>query len=122
MDIEAPEKQRDTLEKLKLIQLSYAGENCFRHVYEFLDFNKEGHMNKSQLQVVCANVCRVLDISYFPEDLEQFIKDSKTLSIDEFLSYVGELVKQAQGKNKDAVDISYLLHRPKSSSLIIIII
>ena len=78
-------------------KLDYHLENGFRHVFQILDFNKTGAVNKSSLQVICANVCRVLDILYMPEHLEVFKGESKKLDEDGFVEYVRQLVRKAIG-------------------------
>lgn len=78
-------------------RLAYDLENGFRHIFHVLDFNKKGVVNKSSLQVICANVCRVLDILYMPEHLELFKGDVKHLDDEDFIEYIRQLVRKAQG-------------------------
>ena len=78
-------------------KLDYFLENGFRHIFHVLDFNKKGLVNKSSLQVICANVCRVLDILYMPEHLEAFKEEEKKLDEEGFLEYIHHLVGKAIG-------------------------
>eukprot|EP00794_Sanderia_malayensis_P014302 gene14302-15790_t len=89
------------------VMMGYSLENCFRHVFKTLDFKNDALLNVSQLKVVCANICRVLDISFIPEDLEKFNNNSSTLQADGFVSYVRELMKKAQSAGK-VVDFNKL--------------
>ena len=88
-----PSEERPGSEK----QLDYFLENGFRHIFHVIDFNKRGLVNKSSLQVICANICRVLDIVYMPEHLEMFKEDEKKLDEEGFLEYVRRLVGKAIG-------------------------
>ena len=78
-------------------RLEYGLENSFRHVFQVIDFNKEGSVKKSSLQVICANICRVLEIIYMPDHLEVFKGDGKKLDEDGFIEYVRHLVRKATG-------------------------
>ena len=78
-------------------KLDYSLENGFRHIFHVLDFDKKGSVNKSSLQVICANICRVLDILYMPEHLESFKGEGKKLEEEGFLEYVRHLVRKAIG-------------------------
>ncbi len=88
----------DSIDRRKPVKMDYSLANSFRHVFHTLDFKKEGTLNLTQLQVICANICRVLDIAFVPEDLEKFNLGSKTLEPTGFIDYVHRLVKLTNGK------------------------
>lgn len=88
-----PSEEKSGSEK----RLDYFLENGFRHIFHVIDFKKQGFVNKSSLQVICANICRVLDILYMPEHLQLFKEDVKKLDEEGFLEYVRHLVGKAIG-------------------------
>eukprot|EP00795_Rhopilema_esculentum_P015571 gene15571-6838_t len=98
MEQQEGQKEPSTCSDLEVTgskRLEYGLENSFRHVFQVIDFNKEGSVKKSSLQVICANVCRVLEILYMPDHLEVFKGDGKKLDEDGFLEYVRHLVRKA---------------------------
>lgn len=82
-------------------KLAYYVENSFRLVFHVLDFKKEGNINKSSVQVICANICRVLDILYMPEHLAHFNGEGKKIDEETFLEYFRQLVRKAAGKMEE---------------------
>ena len=88
-----PSKEKPITDK----KLDYFLKNGFRHIFHVLDFDKQGVVNKSSLQVICANICRVLDILYMREHLESFKGEISRLDEDGFLEYVCHLVGKAIG-------------------------
>ena len=70
-------------------ELPYYMKNSFKHAFTVLDVSKSGSLGKSQLHVVCANICRVLGMKYLSENFETFKgQDCKTLTWEEFLGFL----------------------------------
>lgn len=94
-EIDAPLSEKDktrtdVTQERSINKLDYFISNGLRQVFEQLDVKSKGSLAKTQLQVICANICNVLKLKYSAEELVGYQKEKVELTFAEFWSYVND--------------------------------
>lgn len=80
--------------------LEYYTANGLNQAFNILDVKKSGNVPKTQLQILCINLCTVASIPFSADDLNNYEDSKKELSFNEFLVYIGSKILT---KMKDSV-------------------
>ena len=77
-----------TLSK-QLKGLEYFTANGLHQAFQELDPKNTGKVAKTQLQILCINLCTVLGVPFSPENIMKFMEETKELKFQDFLVYIG---------------------------------
>ena len=77
-----------TLSK-ELKALEYFTANALRQAFNVLDPKNTGKVTKTQLQILCINLCNVVNVPFSPEDIMKFKDGEKELQFQDFVAYIG---------------------------------
>lgn len=73
--------------KRELRALDYFTTNGLRQSFNVLDAKKTGNVAKTQLQIICINLCTVIDVPFSAADLNGYT-GSLELSFDDFHKFI----------------------------------
>ena len=76
-----------TLSK-KLRALEYFTANGLHQAFNVLDPQNTGKVIKTQLQILCINLCTVTNVPFSPDKIMKYKEEEKDLNFQEFLSYI----------------------------------
>ena len=82
------ELSEETEEKQRPVKLESVALNSIRHSFQTLDENNSGKVAKSQLQVLCASICRDIGAIYDAQHLADFKSSSTSLNFQDFTEYL----------------------------------
>ena len=82
-----------TLSK-QLKALEYFTANGLNQAFNELDPKSTGKVAKTQLQILCINLCTVIKVPFSPEHIMKFMEETKELQFQDFLVYIGSKLLQ----------------------------
>lgn len=77
--------------KRELRALDYFTINGLRQAFDVLDAKNNGRVAKTQLQIICINLCTVISVPFSAADLNGFT-ESIDLSFDDFHQYISTVL------------------------------
>jgi hypothetical protein len=80
-----------TLSK-KLRALEYFTANGLHQAFHVLDPKKTGKVIKTQLQILCINLCTVTNVPFSPDNIMKYKEKEKELNFQEFLCYIASQI------------------------------
>ncbi|XP_066934419.1 switch-associated protein 70-like [Clytia hemisphaerica] len=94
-----------TLSK-ELKALEYFTANGLRQAFNVLDPKSTGKVTKTQLQILCINLCNVINVQFSPEDIMKFKDGEKELQFQDFIAYIGsKLLRKMDEKVVDSTKL-----------------